>query len=172
MINEIKLHFPQAVKNNCFEKSKLEEFWIEDCKITKKCSIIKENGEFKVKNNTDSHINFLAVDECTYNSNDSKRSDCIIFNDNIFCFIELKICSLNNAKANRKKAEKQLESSIKTFTSKLSKLNKLEAYVCLNCRDKEDNLTRITKSSSPEKILYFENELNTSLYYKCDKEFN
>ena len=54
----------------------------------------------------------------------------------------------------------------------LSKNNKnKEAYVSITCM-RDDKLTQITNIENSDKILEFEEDLDTKLYYNCQKEFN
>ncbi len=62
-------------------------------------------------NNTDNPINFLKIDACISDSNDTTRCDCAIYDNNTFCFIELKCIKPSTFSKNRKTAEKQLEAT-------------------------------------------------------------
>lgn len=104
---------------DCTQSLSKNYFFIRDDKQNKPSYIEFDNGQFEVINHTQKEIFFLQIDDCLYGSQDATRCDCAIYNDDVFCFIELKICKLNNQNT----------------------------------------------------IVEFEDELNTSLFYKCKKEF-
>ncbi len=96
MINSLKEVFPYLDEKECLQIIKKEAFEIFDHEEEKKCYILEENGQFKVINSKRKEIGFIAVDECLFDSSDGSRSDCIIFDDEVFCFIELKHCKNKN----------------------------------------------------------------------------
>ena len=87
MINSLKEIFSHIDEKKCHQILTKETFEIFDHEEDKKCYILEENGQFKVINSNKKEINFLAVDECLFHSSDSSRSDCIVFDNKIFCFI-------------------------------------------------------------------------------------
>jgi len=159
--------------SECTETIDEKYFFIKDGDEGKPALIIKENGEFEVRNNTNSPINFIKIDSCISNSNDGKRSDCVIYNYDTFCFIELKCIKPKLLANTKRKAKKQLESTINKFNNQdIIKNKKREAYMCFNCKI-DGNYTQISKATNPSAtITYFEDELNTSLYCDTKKEFN
>ena len=159
----------------CLEEIHTSHFFIKDGDDGETAFIDVNHGEFEVINNSHNSIHFLKTDSCVYNSNDGKRCDCIIYNENTFCFVELKCMKLKNFSKKRKEAEKQLELTIKDFKNESIIKNKiLEAYSCCNCYIKyNDNYEAITtKPKNHEKVTYFEEELNTTLLCNTKKEFN
>ncbi len=160
---------------DCIESVDKKHFYIQDGVNQKPAFIVEENGEFEVINNTDNSIEFLQIDACLFNSNDTTRCDCAVYDNNTFCFIELKCIKPSAFSKNRKKAEEQLEATIKYFNDENITQNKtLEAYVCSNCKIKlDDTFEPITqRPKNREKELYFISSLNTLLYYDTKKEFN
>jgi hypothetical protein len=159
----------------CIESIVKKHFFIEDIKDKEPAEIKYTDGEFEVINHTNSPINFLKIDSCVYSSSDTTRSDCAVYNDNTFCFIELKCIKPKNFTKKRKEAEEQLEATIRDFQDKEIVKNKnLEAYVCSNCIVKVDEkYEEITKQPKNKEVrAKFEFELNTIIYYSKKKEFN
>lgn len=141
----------------------------------KPASIVEGNGEFEVINNTSEPIYFLKTDSCVYDSSDTTRCDCAIYNDNTFSFIELKCIKPKNFNKKRKEAENQLEATIQDFSnSEVIQDKILEAFVCSNCQIKTDgNFEPITKKPrNSNKESHFLLNLKTRLYYDTKKEFN
>lgn len=161
---------------SCLESRDEKHFFIQDGKTTKEPAyIVLEKGEFEVINNTQEPIYFLPTDSCVYDSSDNTRCDCIVYNDDTMCFIELKCIKLKNLTKNRKKAESQLEETIKNFLEEEIIQNKnLEAYTCCNCKiSKDDTFEPITrKPKNKEKENYFFENFNTILHCNTKKEFN
>lgn len=157
----------------CLESVDEKHFFIQDGKDERPAFRVETNGEFEVVNNRDSPINFLQIDSCIYDSNDSKRCDCAIYSDDTFCFIELKSSKRTNWKSHRESAEKQLKASILAFNDEDITKNKiLEAYMCCTCKV-DGNFTKISRASNNYEVqTYFIDELNTKLYCDTKKEFN
>ncbi len=160
---------------NCVEVINDKNFSIKDGEDQEPAFIDYRNGQFEVINNTQEEIKFLKVDDCLEFTPNTKKCDCIIFNNNDFCFIELK--TLKSTKATtkakrRKKAEDQLRDTINKFSNEdIIGTKQLEAYVALTCIT-ETKLTKIPNISNRETIFEFETALNTTLYYDTKKEFN
>ena len=130
--------------SQCTENIDKKHFFIKDGDDQKPAFIIEKNGEFEVINNTDNSIKFLKIDACIYNSNDNLRCDCAIYNDNVFCFIELKNSKRTNWKSHRESAEKQLKATILDFQNEEITQNKtFEAYMCCTYCDINDKITKI-----------------------------
>lgn len=162
MVNKLK---------ECTESTLNKSFFIIDDIDNQPAYIIKEKGQFEVINNTKENLNFLKIDDCIYSSADKTRCDCAVFDDSVFCFIELKHCKIRNQKENRKKADIQLKETIISFKSEdVIQGKELEAYACLTCII-DGMVSRITNAYSKDTILEFEEELDTKLDYKCKKEF-
>ena len=104
----------------------------------------------------------------------TKKCDCIVFNDETFCFIELKTFQSEKATTKtkrRKNAEEQLRSSISHFSNEeITKEKQKEAYIALSCM-RDGKLTKIPNISNQETTVEFDEDLDTSLYYECKKEF-
>ena len=171
MVNSLKEVFPHIDEKNCLQLITKEAFEIFDHEEDKKCIILEKNGQFKVSNPNQKEIGFIAVDECLFNSSDATRADCIIFDEEVFCFIELKHCKNKNISRNRQKAKSQLMATIEFFKEKINIEQKLEAYICVTCSTDEERITMTPRANNEEAQLAFEEFLDTELLYKCDKEF-
>jgi len=171
MVNSLKEVFPHIDEKNCLQLITKEAFEIFDHEEDKKCIILETNGQFKVSNPNQKEIGFIAVDECLFGSSDATRADCIIFDEEVFCFIELKHCKNKNISRNRQKAKSQLMATIEFFKEKINIEQKLEAYICVTCSTDEERITMTPRANNEEAQLAFEEFLDTELLYKCDKEF-
>ena len=160
--------------NECLESVDKKHFFIQDGNDQEPSFIVENKGEFEVINNTNLPIKFLKTDACVSSSNDDKRCDCTIYNDNTFCFVELKNSKRTNWKIHRETAEKQLKATILDFKDESITKNKtLEAYMCCNSCDIAGNFTKILRASNNSNTqVYFKDILKTRLYCDTKKEFN
>lgn len=167
MLDSLKTYFPHIEEKACLEYRKDKDFEILD---DRRCYIVETNGQFQVINPIEKTIGFLAVDNCLFDSSQASRADCIIFDEKVICFIELKHCKKKNISKSRQKANKQLKAIIQWFQSHIQISNRYEAYICITCTQ-DDGITMIPKADNIEMQLEFEEEYNTALFYKCHKEF-
>jgi len=171
VINSLKNTFPHLEEKGCFQIVKKKVFEIFDHEEDKKCYIIENNGQFKVVNSNQKEICFLAVDECLFDSSEGSRADCIVFDDEVLCFIELKHCKNKNIPRNRQKAKKQLIAIIEFFRENIQLNRKLEAYICVTCSSEDGAITMTPRANNEQAQLEFEEFYDTELFYKCQKEF-
>ena len=171
MIGRLKEVFPHIDKKGCLKVVNNKFFEIIDNEVGKPSYIIEKNGQFKVINKEQKKIGFLAVDECLFASSDGSRSDCIVFDDDVLCFIELKHCKNKNIRQNRKKAKEQLKKTITFFTENIDFSHQKEAYICVTCSSIKENFTMTPRASNFEAQLEFEEDFETKLFYVCEKEF-
>ncbi len=170
MIKQLIDSYPNITSNRCL-KVENSNFFIED--RDKKITIFYKESEaksqfFKITNKTQKKTRFLAVDNCIFLDKDGKRCDSIIFNNKEFLFIELKKINKSNANRSMKMAIKQLQSTIKDFTTRINFSNyNLEAYVCIGKR----GIPRNNATSKAEKV-NFMIDYNVKLFTSCNKEFN
>lgn len=172
MLNSLKKVFPHLEEKGCLQFITKEAFEIFDHKEEKKCYIVEENGQFKVINSQKKEIGFLAIDECLFDASDGSRADCMVFNEKVACFIELKDCKNKNIPVNRRKAKKQLVAVIEFFQENIKLDRKLEAYICVTCSSKDGAVTMTPRANNKEAQLEFEEFYNTALFYSCQKKFN
>ena len=157
---------------NCIESDNKNVFWIDENRSTGKSFIahnILSNDEedvmIKVNNPLNKDINLLCIDACIFLSSDGSRCDCALFDDDKFCFCELKfeVIKSGNATTNLKKARnKQLNRTITEFRNKIdfSRFSKLEAYVGLKKNYYPKRPARLaslkTEFWNQHKVEYFE----------------
>jgi len=159
----------------CQEITTKQHFFIRDGEDQQAAYIDENFGEFEIINPKKNSLSFLKIDTCIFDSNDISRCDCAIYDENTFCFIELKCIKPKNFNKKRREAEKQLETTIVQFQQEdILQNKKKEAFVCCNCFINETkNFEPITqRPSNNEKIVYFSEHLNTMLYYSTKKEFD
>ena len=167
MQSSLKKVFPQIEENGCMESLKEKEFEIYDCEEEKRCYITTEYGQFKVINGSEKEITFLAIDKCLFFDSDTfKKCDCVVFDSNTICFVEIKACKFKQRKSNKKTAISQLKSTIEIFRKEFNMDKKIEAYLCIGM-----NPQHPPRASTSDKILEFEEELDTQLFEGCQKEF-
>ena len=173
MINSLKEVFPHLEEKECLQFMTKESFEIFDHKEDKKCYIIEENGQFKVINSQKKEIGFLALDECLFDSSDGSRADCMVFDDEVLCFIELKDCKnkKQTIRKGRRKAKKQLVAVIEFFQENIKLDRKLGAYICVTCSTQDGRVTMTPPANNEEAQLEFEEFYNTALFYACEKKF-
>ena len=179
MIKKLKDAFSQIEKNSCLEIVKDKEFEIYDCPedydtYKKGRCYIKTNGQFKVINRSKKEINFLAVDKCIFFDDDKfKKCDCIVFDDEVFCFIEIKEFNTTRKVGKRRREKReaslnQVKSTIEKFKENFEIDRELEAYICVK---KATEGIPATQASSSDRKLEFEEDLRTKLFDGCQKEF-
>ena len=126
---------------------------------------------FRVENNNQIEINFIAIDHCILDNTGPKKCDCVLFTDSDFSFIEIKMPSSIKQRSKRKKdAYKQLESTISIFKGSgifhNVTLNK-EAIVCILGR--ETYPTRL--SVNFERAKYFMDKYSVDLKIATIKKY-
>ena len=167
MQNSLKAIYPQIEANNCLDTLTKKEFEIYDCEEEKRCYIATEYGQFKVINSLEKEISFLAIDKCLFFDNDKfKKCDCLVFDKETICFIEIKACKFKQRKSNKKTAISQLKSTIEIFRKEFDIDKKIEAYLCIGM-----NPENPPRASNSDRILEFEEELDTKLLEGCQKTF-
>jgi len=171
MISSLKELFPHIDEKECLQFISKQSFEIFDHEEDKKCYILEENGQFKVINMNEHEIGFVAVDECLFSSSDESRADCIVCDDDVVCFIELKHCKNKNIPRNRQKAKKQLITTLEFFKEQINIEQKLEAYICVTCSSNKERTSMTPRANNEEAQLEFEEYYDTQLFYNCQKEF-
>lgn len=189
MFDEIKSAFPQADTGSCLQTIFEREFYIHDHEIEKRCYVQDDsNGvqHFKVVSKTEKPVNFLAIDKCLFTDKVKiERCDCAVFNDQTFCFIEIKTTSSEKdrriAKC-RKKASDQLMNTILHFKDRMAFDGcQIEAYITLVTASsslnsgtdelEEELLPRPrTRTNLVEMIAIFD-EMGVALHYDNRKTF-
>jgi hypothetical protein len=160
--------------DDCLETLNKQHFFIQD-DVKNQPAFIKElDGQFEVYNPTQKEINFLKIDDCLEFDKNSQKCDCAVFDDDTFCFIELKTMTSDKTSTKNKRrkiAQNQLKYTIKNFKdNEIVKNKTLEAYVSITCMQ-DDRLVKIPNIQNQDTILEFEEEYKTALFYECKKEF-
>ena len=167
MQNRLRTAFSNIKTNNCMEVLTQKEFEIYDCEEEKRCYIATEYGQFKVINSLEKDITFLEIDKCIFFDSDKfKKCDCVIFDEDTICFIEIKDCKLKQRKTNKKTAINQIKSTLEIFRDKLEINKKIEAYLCIGM-----NPAHPPRASTSDIVLELEEELDTQFFDGCQKEF-
>jgi hypothetical protein len=139
-------HLDKALKDRsprrCISTHKNALFYLDDddnegCTV-QLAKVLDERTYFEVNNSTEKPIAVFKIDKCLMGAGTKiKRCDCALFDDTVFCFLELKYNALSattlRIKANRTEAVDQLRSTIHFFNNTLKDNylgRKIEAYVC------------------------------------------
>ena len=132
-----------------------------------------ERDGFYIKNSRQKEIHLLATDQCFFTVTDEKRCDCIVFDDDYYCFVELKLSvKPRNFGDNAKEARKQLGNTIRFF-EETSKADfqiflefKREAYVVMR-----DHVYPRNIAARKEAHIRFLQEYKVPLFEQNKKEF-
>lgn len=185
MIDSIKVVFPQTETNGCLQTLTDAEFHIYDHDTEKRCYVHTDPEgikHFTVENMDGRPVHFLAIDKCMLADDElTQRCDCAIFDEQTFCFIEIKTTSSNNDRRKakcRKKAFDQLGATISYFKSRIGfSAIQIEAYITLIIDDivNEDEIIEIQpkpriRANLTEKIAEFD-EIGVVLFYENRKRF-
>lgn len=180
--NQLKNIFPQLKNCKCLEENSSSEFKIVEDEISKR-SVICSVGEFlelerddqnkktlqvfHIHNPQEKEISFLAVDSCLFTSSDEERCDFIVFDNQYFCFVELKRVKFKQESKKRLKAAKQLESTITLFQDKLDLINHIqEAYLAVGFLGKPKKRADINNMR-----VKFKEKLGVLLHLEFKKSF-
>jgi len=168
---QIEKIYPQSLTNGCIQQ-RTDSFDVYDHRVEHRCYIktdLDEPSDFTIKNKGNKEIHFLAIDKCLFHDTDTfERCDCAVFNENEFCFIEIKESNLNQRQENKKKATGQLRATISKFkgTFDLSGYV-LEAYRCIGIKEPSPRIP----ASGYEARVDFNDNLGVLLYDGNIKEF-
>lgn len=173
MLDAIKAAFPQIEVNACLQTLTESEFHIYDHETEKRCYIqIDQEGtrHFTVKNTDGRSVHFLAIDKCLLTDDElTQRCDCAVFDDQTFCFIEIKTTSsMTQRKELRRKAKNQLKAAIAFFRNKVAFDSvQIEAYVCLLTGLETRPLNRASLLEETEEF----DEIGVTLFHDNWKQF-
>ncbi len=135
---DLTISFPQCLNNTCTETTNNDVIFVVDT-ITGKSEIFKHLPLtpplpfFKIINCIKKTIFVTAIDNCVFFPVDGKKCDFVVYDERLFCFVELKR-GFNPSKKSQKKKEaiEQLSKTISDFKQKIDFENyKLEAYPCV-----------------------------------------
>lgn len=172
IIEQIKKVFLKCVENNCLIVTNSERIEIFDDEVAKRCFIRNDDNQpvhFTILNPSQKEIAFLAVDKCLFFDDDEwEKCDFVVFDDQTFCFVEIKQAKARRRKSRRIKAIGQLKATIKVFLKEIDfETYSLEAHTCF-----------IGKSIYPSRparmasvVLEFEIDFKAKLLEGNQKEF-
>lgn len=139
--------FPERPTTTCLSSPEYrEKFVVLEMELAdgKRRAAIREwvdggKSTFLVFNPTQKAIYLLALDSCFFTDTEPKRCDCMLFDDQVICFVELKLDVTSRRQGSNRlsDARKQLGETIVFFRNKLSPLTKpffsfeLEAYIVM-----------------------------------------
>jgi hypothetical protein len=120
--NCTNINCPCVIKTDSFEIISTKNVKIFDEDIPNKNTPSKivnitSKGLLEVDNKLSEDFTFLKIDECLIISKENRKCDCAIYNSKEFYFIELKDTKTSGRKKAKKEAVKQLESTIKLFST-------------------------------------------------------
>jgi hypothetical protein len=170
---QIETAFPQCLTNHCLVVPTAKEFDIAEDDKAKKCYIVKnstEAGILKITNPLLKDIYFLVIDKCLFFDSDAfKKCDCAVFDNRVFCFVEIKDCSFKNRQSHKSKAVEQLKTTIELFKANLDFQGyQLEALMCF--RFKKIYPAQLTTQIN--RAIEFQDKLQTTLLEGNQKVFN
>ena len=160
--------FPHCDPNQCLQVEAANKFVVIDTPagkstIYKGDTSLLQFPYFTVYNPAEKNIYFLAIDECIYFAKDGKKCDFAVHDENIICFVEIKLAAgnANTRRAKKKDAILQLKTSINDFTQKVNLTPlKLEACLCVGYKTAAPR----TKASSQGNAKDFIDNFNTELF--------
>ncbi len=174
--------FPDRSTKECLSPPEYrEKFVILETELDngKRLTVIEERIDekqnvFHISNPSAKAIYLLALDGCFFTEIDMKRCDCMLFDDLVICFVELKLDVTSKRQRTEKlrDARKQLGLTIQYFKEQTRTLTQdffgfeLEAYVVMR--------TRIYPNHRAGKIarrVHFQEEYGVSLYEENEKTF-
>ncbi len=182
MKQSIENAFPQVIHGICLEDTKAAEFWIFDESETKRCYIriepTSDEKHFQVLNISAKNISFLAIDKCMFDDSikRQKRCDFAVFDESVFCFVEIKIVKAKNRKAERVNMYEQLRMTMQTFVENGVSFGnrKVEAIACFPIFDpilEESKIYPIFSSRSSDATAEFLQDFNATLLEGNSKTF-
>lgn len=137
-------------------------------------TVKKNEIAFRISNPTKRSIHLLATDGCFFTSADPKRCDCLVFDDQYLCFVELKldVTSPRQAASKLKNARNQLGATIIFFKNAFNSITQnfwgfdLEAYAVMHTK-----LYPRQSASRLQIYVGFLEEYGVRLYEKNAKTF-
>ena len=156
---------------SCCEVISENEFYIKDVKNGKceKTSIL--DYHLKISNFNNKTIVFLKIDKCVYDDGDSKKCDCVLADESIIYFVEIKEIEKFDdhfkKKNARSEAKKQLINTINLFKEKYSILDMKNVNAVIALQPKlEDNYINIITLKKQNVIDSFMESCGTPFIYE------
>jgi len=132
--NQILNAFPCCEDNKCLHSISKIKFEVRDSDFIKKSEIVDTDGTLVIQNSNGKELNFLAIDGCLILDVNKRKSDCAVFDDKDFYFVELKKSKTKKRSSHRINAIEQLKQTIQIFKEAnilFFKYN-LYAVICFN----------------------------------------
>jgi hypothetical protein len=175
VLDAIKIAFPQAEINDCLQTPPGATFHIYDHETAKRCYVHNDSEgikHFTIINGDNRLIHFLAIDKCLLiDSDENPRCDCAVFDEQTFCFIEIKTTSSENERRRtkfRRKAINQLKATIAFFQGHVAfDSTQIEAYVTLLAESEGRPRNRTNLAAEIEEF----DEIGVTLFYDNRKIF-
>ena len=132
------------------------------------------NPTFTVLNPENKTIYLFALDNCFFTAADPKRCDCLVYDDDCFCFVELKlgVTSRRQRSERLRNARNQLGATITFFREQVAgempglRGAKLEAYIAMR-----ETLYPRFSASRQQTLVAFQERYGVPLYEKSSKTF-
>lgn len=172
MIELINEAYANCNLNHCLEVENSQSFIVVDT-TGGRSEIFRESElppfpYLTIKNPNEKNINFLAIDECIYFSADGKKCDCAVFDENRFCFVEIKSGMGKSRRHKKQEAAEQLKNAIRLFKNNIDFSSyEIEAILCVGFKT---SFPRI-KASSIYLSKDFQDSLNAELFEGNEIEF-
>lgn len=161
MLTQILNTFPEVAERGCLVFNQEVEMGViddEPCRFAN----LEEEAHLIVKNSNTQTINLLKIDYCLFGSQERRRSDCALFNETAFYFVEIKKVRKAKQRSEAKdEAIIQLRNSITHFRDQGVDFQNhdLKAVIC--CTFKQ--VYPMRTSSKADAVVEFQNELNALL---------
>ena len=175
MDKKLERVFPGITDKDCLNIISGSRFYVCDSPDTEHaCATLREPEEhqnFRITNPECKPVRFLPVDHCLFFDDGPKRCDFVLYDETVFCFVELKAVHRNvhkKRKNAKRYAEKQLLASIELFQRELKSFEGrvLEAYLCIGYRTGRPSILSRSQRAKRDFV-----KLDVKLYDGCRKEF-
>lgn len=151
VISTLDLAFDRenTLPSTCISMNTSEYTLVQDNYVSNVCIFVSplnfeeaeiERSFFSIYNPNLKPVYLWAIDGCFMRTSDEMRCDCSLFTESEFCFVEFKLnastATLSGIKKNRRKAYKQLKTTVNLLFNALTLKNltlgdvTLEAYIC------------------------------------------
>lgn len=163
MLNEIIKAIPRISK--CKTSTNKEQIEIYENYITKQCfikSLTSEPSHFAIINLKKKRFHFISIDKCVFTDLDKfEKCDFGFLYESTLGFVEIKNCSRKTKRKRRKKAIKQLSSTLSECQKTIDfSLYRIEAYLTIGCKTISPSINS-TKQTEKD---YFMTNFGASIY--------
>lgn len=143
LVASLQALFPDRLARNCLDSNDAAHLVVYEGTDGRACFEALEQTNsvvgFLLKNPDRKQIYLLAVDHCFFEDHEEPRCDCVLFDNQHFCFVELKLNVVKRRRVTQtlKEARKQLGATIRFFKTAIQPKSEdffdftLEAYVVM-----------------------------------------